>query len=241
MGIPNQFNDIIQKHLNVFASWIPIVNKFSLGDYGIFSDGVFSKLGNIKDDFQVSFTEGSGNEASIDFSSTASTTKKFNAGAQVDVIPEAAVNAKVEVNFQNEKSFLVKSPVITVVTIENVNSVAMQLKATGKWDGKWKVVHQVYNAQEAVIVSTISPNTTLTFGGDIKALEKLKLGNLGVTIGSDKELGLNIQGKSGAIGLGLFRVKTGIFGGVKTQILAEAIEEESSEEILSPGSITDDL
>ena len=43
MGIPNQFNDIIQKHLNVFASWIPIVNKFSLGDYGIFSDGVFSR------------------------------------------------------------------------------------------------------------------------------------------------------------------------------------------------------
>ena len=241
MGIPNQFNDIIQKHLNVFAAWIPIVNKYSLGDYGIFSDGVFSKLGNIKEDFQISFTEGSGNEASIDFTSSASNVKKFNAGAQVDVIPAAAVNAKVEVGFQNEKSFMVKSPVITVVTIENVNSVAMQLKATGKWDGKWKVVHQVYSAQDAVIVSTISPNTTLTFGGDVNALEKLKLGNLGVNISSDKELGLNIQGKSGVIGLGLFRIKTGIFGGSKTQILGEAIGEESEEEIVSPVSVSDNM
>jgi hypothetical protein len=41
MGLPNQFNDIIQKHLNVFAAWMPVVNKYSLGDYGVFSDGVF--------------------------------------------------------------------------------------------------------------------------------------------------------------------------------------------------------
>lgn len=243
MGIPNQFNDIIQKHLNVFAAWIPIVNKYGLGDYGIFSDGVFQKLGNIKDDFGVSYTEGSGNEASIDFTSSASNVKKFSAGAEVDVIPPAAVNAKVEVGFQNEKSFMVKSPVITVATIENVNAVAINLKATGKWDSKWKVVHQVYSAQDAVIVSTISPNTTLTFGGDVNALQKLKLGNLGVNISSNKELGLNIQGKSGVIGLGLFKIKTGIFGGMKTQILAEhgEAEDEAPEVILEPGDEKDDL
>jgi len=240
MGIPNQFNDIIKNHLNVFAAWIPVVNKYGLGDYGIFADGVFSKLGNIKDDFQVSFTEGSGAEASIDFTSSASAVRKFNAGAQVDVIPAAAVNAKVEVGFQNENSFMVKSPVITVAVIENVNAVAMQLKATGKWDGMWKVVYQVYSAQDAVIVSTISPNTTLTFGGDVNALEKLKLGNLGVNISSDKALGLNIQGKSGVIGLGLFRIKTGIFGGSKTQILGEAIGDEDAEEVASPVSLSDD-
>jgi hypothetical protein len=239
MGIPNQFNDIIKNHLNVFAAWIPIVNKYGLGDYGIFADGVFSKLGNIKDDFQVSFTEGSGAEASIDFTSSATTVRKFNAGAQVDVIPAATVDAKVEVGFQNENSFMVKSPVVTVAVIENVNAVAMQLKATGKWDGMWKVVYQVYSAQDAVIVSTVSPNTTLTFGGDVNALEKLKLGNAGVNISSDKALGLNIQGKSGVIGLGLFRIKTSIFGGSKTETLGEAIGDEDAEEVASPVSLSD--
>ena len=240
MGIPNQFNDIIKNHLNVFAAWIPIVNKYGLGDYGIFADGVFSKLGNIKDDFQVSFIEGSGAEASIDFTSSASSVKKFNAGAQVDTIPAATVDAKVEVGFQNENSFMVKSPVITVAVIENVNAVAMQLKATGKWDGVWKVVYQVYSAQDAVIVSTVSPNTTLTFGGDVNALEKLRLGNAGVNISSNKALGLNIQGKSGVIGLGLFMIKTGIFGGSKTKILGEKIGDEDAEEVASPVSLSDD-
>jgi hypothetical protein len=240
MGIPNQFNDIIKNHLNVFAAWIPVVNKYGLGDYGIFADGVFSKLGNIKDDFQVSFIEGSGAEASIDFTSSASSVKKFNAGAQVDTIPAATVDAKVEVGFQNENSFMVKSPVITVAVIENVNAVAMQLKATGKWDGVWKVVYQVYSAQDAVIVSTVSPNTTLTFGGDVNALEKLRLGNAGVNISSNKALGLNIQGKSGVIGLGLFMIKTGIFGGSKTKILGEKIGDEDAEEVASPVSLSDD-
>ncbi len=39
MGVPNQFNDIIQNHLNIFAAWVPIVNKYTLGDYGILPMG----------------------------------------------------------------------------------------------------------------------------------------------------------------------------------------------------------
>jgi hypothetical protein len=232
MGIPNQFNDIIQKHLNVFAAWMPIVNNYSLGDYGIFADGVFSKLGNIKDDFGVSFTEEPGQPAEIDFASEGGTIAKVGADTGVAVGGAGDVKVRVQIEFANEKSFLVKSPVINVANIRDVNEVAKKLKARGNWDGQWKVVYQVYSAQDAVIVSTIAANTKLDFSGDLTALEQMKLGSAGVKLDTNKALGLKINGKSGVIGLGLFRIKSKLFGGWNVDILAENTDEEQDDAIL---------
>lgn len=222
MAIPNDFNDIIKKQLNVFAAWIPIVNQFSLGDYGIFSNGVFSRLGNITDDFQISFDTEPGTPGSIDFTSADATVVKFAAGAKVDVIPAGQVNARVDIEFSNAKSFLIKSPVINVLTMKSINTIGNRIIALGdKWDGKWKVVSAVYTAEEAVIISSMSAGTKLSFSGDATALEQLKLGSAGISIGTNKELGLKIQGKTGTIGLGLFIIDTGFFGGVKIKVLAK--------------------
>ncbi len=221
MGVPNQFNDIIQKNLNVFAAWIPIVNKYKLGDYGVFANGIFSKLGNITDDFQVTFIEGSGSEASIDFTSEGARVTKLGGDANVPTGSPVNVKAAIEVEFSKEQSFLVKSPTITVSTIDNVNEVSKKLNETGKWDGQWKVVYQVYNALDAVIVSTIEAGTKLDFNGDATALEQMNLGHAGVNIDTNKTLGLNITGKSGIIGLGLFRIKSKLFGGKKVVVLSD--------------------
>jgi hypothetical protein len=241
MGIPNQFNDIIQKHLNVFAAWVPIVNNYALGDYGIMADGVFARLGNIKDDFGVTFQDEPGQEASIDFTSEGASITKIGGGGGVSVPPGGNVDVKVQIEFNREKSFLVKSPTITVSNIRNVNELARQLKATGQWDGKWKVVHQVYHALDAVIVSTIEAGTKLDFGGDLTALGQMKLGSAGVNIDTNKALGLKINGKGGIIGLGLFRIKSKLFGGWKVDIMAKETEEEEEEAILlKPGDIKKD-
>lgn len=210
MGIPNQFNDIIRKHLNVNAAWLPITNTFTLGDYGIITDGVFTKMGNIQE-YNVSFKSADGPDASIDFTSANTTVVKFAGGVQVDVIPAAAVDAKITFKFGNERSFMVKVPVIKVSAIENANQVALQLKNEKNWGKKWKVVFKVYHAIEPMIVSTISAGTDLTLSGDVNALKAFKVGSASLELGTTKELGLNIRGKEGVIGLGLFRLKSGKF------------------------------
>jgi hypothetical protein len=229
MGIPEQFNDIIRKHLNVNAAWLPIANNYSLGDYGIISDGVFMKMGNIRE-FNVSFTEAKGPEASIDFTSADTTVVKFAGGVQVNVIPPGAIDAKITFRFESGKSFLVKAPVITATMLENVNQVATLLQNTKNWERKWKVVFQVYNALDPVIVSTISAGTELTFSGDVDALKNFKVGNASVEIGTNKELGLNIRGKSGIIGLGLFKLK--LFGSGPAFLLADDKKAPAEIEIL---------
>jgi hypothetical protein len=123
-----------------------VVNKCSLGGYDVFSGDVFCKLGNISDDFGVAYKEDSGSEASIDFTSEGASSVKFVGDTKVDVINAGDVKARVEIEFSQEKYFLVKSPMVTVTTIDNVNVVAKALMDSEKWDGQWKVVYQVYNA-----------------------------------------------------------------------------------------------
>jgi hypothetical protein len=209
MGLPNQFNDIIHSHLNVHAAWLPMAQIYELGDYGIISDGVFAKLGNISE-FNVSFTSATGPETAIDYTSASTTVTKFAAGAQVDVIPAGAINAKVVFKFNKEKSFLIKSPVITVSAISNVQQVANQLKKAAGWKNSWKVVYETYRAQEAVVISTIDAGTEIAFSGEASALKDLKLGSAGIEYATSKKLGLDIRGKNGILGLGLFKLK--LFG-----------------------------
>lgn len=241
MGVPKDFNDIIQKQLNIFAAWVPIVNDYALGDYGVIADGVFAKLGNIKDDFGVTFQDEPGKEADIDFTSEGASVVKIGGEGGVNVPPGGDVKVKVQIEFSREKSFLVKSPTITVRNIKNINELAKQLKATDRWDGQWKVVHQVYNALDAVIVSTIAAGTKLDFSGDASAIGQMKLGSAGVNIDTNKTLGLKINGKNGVIGLGLFRIKSKLFGGWKVDVLAEKAREEEEEAIvLDPNDVKKD-
>jgi hypothetical protein len=208
VGIPKQFNSIVQEHLRAHAAWLPITNTYRLGDYGLIADGVFQKIGNIKDDFSVTFEEGEGPDASLDFVSSDTTVVNTVAGAQVDVIPEGALGGKVTYKFSQAASFLVKAATIKVKTIENLNKLASQLGKRSDWEKKWRVVWETYHAEDAAILSTIAPGTEVGFTGDAKALKQLHLGNVSADLGLNvnKELGLKVLGKAGVVALGLFKL-----------------------------------
>lgn len=234
MGLPNQFNDIIQKHLNVYAAWLPITNNFKLGDYGIFSDGVFIKMGNVGE-LGATFNTATGPDATIDFVSSDTTVVKFAAGEEVDLIPAGSIDVKITFKFNRERSFMVKAPLIKVNEIQNIQQLANQLKQVDGWEKKWKVVYQTYEAKEPVIVSTISAGTELTFGGEVEALKQLKLGAASVEMGTTKELGLNVKGKEGIIALGLFKLR--LIGGGINVLSAEEKQADAEVLVLTPTDI----
>jgi uncharacterized beta-barrel protein YwiB (DUF1934 family) len=219
MGLAKQFNDVIQKQLNVFAAWLPVSNTFQLGDYGVLDDGVFAKMGNIKEFGIDNIIREQGKEAKLDFTSDSTRVVNFAAGAQVNVIPEGAVDAKVTFHFEKAQSMLVKSPAVNVQQMQNVNEIGQKLMNNSKWDSKFKIVYQVYSAQDAAILSTITAGTEISFTGDAKALQKLNVGNASVGFTSNNKLGLDLQGKEGTIGLGLFQiVKGGVLGMGKKKV-----------------------
>jgi len=206
MGLPNMFNDIIHKDLNVYAAWLPITQNYELGDYGLISDGVFAKLGNIKE-FGVTLNSTRGPNVSLDYTSARTRVIKFAGGAEVDVIPAGAIDAKLSFKFETANSFLIKCPVISVNAITNVQQVANQLLKVNEWRRAWKVVYETYIAEDAVIMSTVDNDTEISFNGDAKALKELKIGTADIEFSSNKKLGLEIKGKDGVIALGLFKLK----------------------------------
>lgn len=221
-GIPSLFNDIIRKQLKVYAAWLPITNNLKLGDYGIISGDIFEPIGNIKDDFGISFDEVTGPEASIDFKSAGTRVLKFAGGAKVNVIPARTVDAKVNISFDKESSFLIQSPSIQVTSIPNPNAIAKKIIDLKEWERKYKVVYKILHATEAVIISTIDSGTEISFTGDLEALNNVQLGHAGLSFASNKSTGLKTIGKEGVIGLGLFRIKDGIFSKPDIDILRGA-------------------
>lgn len=209
MGIPKKFNDIVQQHLHAHAAWLPLLNKYRLGDYGLIADGVFNKIGNIKDDFGVTFEEEEGPQASLDFVSSNTTVVNTVGNVQVDVIPEGAVGVNVSYKFNDAQSFLVKAAKIKVRAIANLNKLVGQLQSRSDWESKWRVVWQAYHAEDAAVLSTIAAGTDVNFTGDAKALKKFHLGDVSASLGVSvsKELGLKVIGKGGVIALGLFKLR----------------------------------
>jgi hypothetical protein len=221
-SIPVLFNDIIRKQLKVYAAWLPITNNLKLGDYGILSGDIFEPIGNIQNDFGIPFDSEAGPDAEIDFKSSGTRTTKFSSGAKVNIIPVGSMDAKVSLVFEKESSFLIQSPSIRVTSIPNPNVIANKLMNHPDWERKFKVVYKVLHATEAVIISTIEAGTEINFTAGVNAIDalnKLQLGNAELSISSNKNTGLKIHGKEGVIGLGLFRIKDGIFSKPHIDIL----------------------
>lgn len=239
MGLAAQFETIIERQLNVHAAWVPVTTPYKLGDYGLISDGVFQKLGNISE-FNVQFTEGTGEDATLSFVSDNTVVIDSSAGADVTISPSADIKANITYKFQNEKSFLVKAPIINVSVIENVNQVAQQLKKVDAWRRVYKVVFQVYVAQNPLILSTVTGDTDVTIGGEGSALPQFNIGNASAnfSLKTTKELGLNISGKTGVIALGLFKLS--LIGG-NVSFLGTEEDDNIEPENLNEQSLTDDI
>ena len=237
MGIPEQLEQVMKRQLRAHVAWAPISNPFKLGDYGLIANGVFTKMGNTQEEFGISFNQAKGPDASLDFTSDSTSVVNFAGGAQVNVIPEGAVDAKVTFKFNKERSILIKSPTISVSNIENVRAVFNQLKSKEGWQRKFIVVHQTYLAQDAVVMTTIDAGTEITFSGNASALKQLKLADASVQFGSSKKLGLEFKGKTGIIALGLVRMRTNFLEPEIKFLKEEEIETEE----LNEAELQDDI
>jgi hypothetical protein len=213
MGTAQQFSAVLHNEIRVHAAWLPITNTFRIGDYGLISDGVFVGMGNIAE-YRVTPDVADGPPAAIDFKSEGTRYARLagDAGIEVPSLPDADVAAKLVIEFQRADSFLIRAR-ISCKLISNVAVVAEKLNATGRWQKRWAVVSGIYTGENALIVSARASGTKLEISGTAKALKQLDLGaaSAGFEITSSQNVGLQVLGETGVIGLSLF--KLGFFTG----------------------------
>jgi len=207
MGTAKDFDRILHKEIDVHAAWLPVTNVIKVGDFGLISDGVFARQGNIRDVFGVDFETDPGPAVNLDFKSEKVREVRFTAGAEVDVFPDQPLEAKLTINFERSKSFYLKAKLDTE-QMKNSFAVALALVSNPNWRRRFKVVSGVYNGTAPVIMSSRSGNTEVSISAKADVLQKFELGNAeaGLTFKSSSSLGLEILGEQGVVGLQLFQV-----------------------------------
>lgn len=220
MGTARDFDRILKQELNIHAAWLPVTNAFRLGDYGLISDGVLVAMGNIKDDFSVDFKQAPGPDAQLNFASKGTSMVRVAGGATVQQFPGGDVDAKLTVEFKREHSFFVKAK-LTVSQMQGLNEVARKLNSVPQWEGRFRVVSALYTGTGCALISSKAAGSKIELSGKAHALQQLDLGEAfaGVQVTNRTEIGLEIVGKKGVIGLAMF--KLGWFNPVKVLGAAE--------------------
>lgn len=238
MGTARDFDDILKRELNIHAAWLPVTNTFKLGDYGIVSDGVLVTMGNIKDDFGVTFTQAPGPNAQLNFASKGTSMVKVAGGATVQQFPGSDVDAKLTVEFKRERSFLLKVK-LTVSQMQGLNEVAGKLNKVPQWEGRFRVVSALYIGTNCALISSKAAGSKIELSGKANALQQLDLGaaSAEIQVTNSTEIGLEIVGKKGVIGLAMF--KLGWFNPVRVLGVGEQMPIETVKDW--PDSLPDDI
>lgn len=243
MGTASQFDRILKSELNIHAAWIPITNTFKVGDYGLVSDGVIVKGGNIKDDFDVDFRADSGKSIQLNFTSKGTTLVRTANGAQVHAFnDDNKVEGKLTVAFSTTNSFLLKA-VLASYEMQDLVIVARKLAAEEKWKRMYRVVSAVYSTKDCAIISAKSSDSSIELSGKADALRRFDLGAVAAGIDASKkqDIGLDILGSRGVVGLALFKLPMLLGDTPKVLSEHEDIKVETSFDRDWPETLPDDV
>ncbi|WP_422016783.1 hypothetical protein [Reyranella sp.] len=210
MGTGSDLDKILKTELNLHAAWIPIANTFRVGDYGLVSNGVVVKGGNIKDDFGIDFKAAGGTKKlQVNFMSKGTTLIRSANGAQVPAFTnDGDIDAKLTINFSITNSFLLKAAELNSFEMQDLINVARKLAEKKRWKRAYRVVSAVYSASDCAIISSKSSNSSIELSGKANALRHFDMGaaSVGIEVSKKQDIGLEIIGERGVLGLALFKL-----------------------------------
>lgn len=208
MGVPAEFSKRLHEAIGAHSAWPPVTNSFGLGDYGLVSDGIFQRLGNIQE-FDIGFASSESPAADLDMKSSDATRVAMVANVVVDALPPAPIDAKLRIELGGKGSYYAKATRMTSVDMTNVGQVAGALERAPGWRRKYRVVRSVIVAHDCLLVTASADQATFELSGNADVLNVLNIGAAGasVSITNDTNIGVTIVGRTGVIGLRLFKLK----------------------------------
>lgn len=238
MGTARRFSRILHREVDLHAAWLPVTNTFRLGDYGMVSDGVLVKMGNI-DEFGVAPLARAGPPVELRFRSDGTKVRRVVGGADVPTFPQADLGADIVIDFRAADSFYVSASLVSE-EIQNVAQVGAALRNAEGWRRRYRVVSSVYSAEPCTMLSSREANSRVTISGTADALRLLELGraHAGVTVSSEESLGLNLTGRRGVVGLRMFKLRA--LGGGTRLLDADDDRQDLIEHVVDE-DLTDDI
>ena len=213
MALKREFNRLLHSELNCHAAWPPLANSFALGDYGLFDDGVFQRLGNVSE-YGATFKSSESVGAALKLSSEK--TREIEVKPQVDLaggLPGIAAipsgQAQLQFHFEKDDSIVIRAADVRLQEIEDIQQLAQKLAKIPQWKTRFKVVRQVWTVRDALVLAARSGNSQVSLQGDIDAVRALQRGKVeaSMSVHSSGDVAFEMVGRSGNLGVGLFRLR----------------------------------
>ena len=208
MSIARAAARILRDQLRAHVAWLPLGNTFDLGDFGVFSGGVFVRLGNVVN-LGVKFERIHGRDTAFEFRSEGVRETRLSGGVAVGAFTDGDDDASLNVTFADEDSLLIRTSTLQVSEIKEILPVAAALRSHPQWRLRYRVVHRLWTAVDGVFLSSRGADASIDFTGSVAALQALQSGraNSTVQVGQRSNVGLDLVGQTGPLALGLFRVR----------------------------------
>jgi len=210
MAIPKKYDKRMRQSWGMHAVWFP-GTKISVGDIvQKAKDGTFQPVGKLKN-FGVDVKTTKSEALKTGFKSAATKVRFFQGGVEVPAAKvDVVADANVEMEFTSADSFIVSTPIGSVVTIDNLLSIGNQVTGIANWShSKWFIVRQVLTANGFSVLGSEKRGRKLGFSGKGRAV--LDFATLGLTAGIKKtgnvQLDVEFLGKKGALAIDLAQVK----------------------------------
>lgn len=208
MSIAKATARILRQQLRAHVAWLPLTNTLDLGDYGVFSGGVFVPMGNIRKlgvDFDTERSDG----GPFEFRSEGTRETKLSGGVAVERLAADDPEAALRISFSADESLLIRTHQLSISEISEIVPVAAALRRHPLWRMRYRVVHRLWTANRGIFITSRGTNASIDFSGSVSALQALQAGkaDIDVQIGARTNVGLDLVGITGPLALGLFRVR----------------------------------
>jgi hypothetical protein len=211
MSLPETFDKHLRKAINARSVWMP-GSPVQIGDImirkdGLFDHGPFKQVGHISE-FGASIKSAAHIDVSLDLASSKVKQRVFQGGVETgkDKL-DLAAEASVKFEFNGSSEFLLKTPSLSGLSIQNLLMIAGQLVGKPGWQhDDFFIVNETYGATDWTFLGTKESNASFEFSG--KGAGILSLLSAGVSAGlkSSGTIDVKLAGKTGMVGMNLVRI-----------------------------------
>lgn len=208
MSLARSAARVIRQQLRAHVAWLPLANNFQLGDFGVISSGIFTRLGNVRNlgcKFAVRSTAG----APFEFRSGGTTEVTIEADAKGQLAAGVDAEAGLRISFASAESLYLRASEIMVHEIDELIPVASVLRNHSQWRLRYRVIHRLWVGTDAVFITSAETDACIELRGSAEAIHGVQQGRvkLDLKVHNKTNVGLDLIGHTGPIALGLFRVR----------------------------------
>ncbi len=208
MSLPKIFDEQLQDALHARAVWMP-GKPIQIGDIMVRRDDSFHKVGHIAD-FGATIRSSPHSDKSLDLVTSKVKQRLIQGGVELPSTAglDLAAEASVSYSFAGKSQFILKTPNLKGLSIDNMLMIAGQLAKLPAWKhDKFFIVEETYGAEMWSFLGTKESATDVQLSGKGSAILSFLSAGLSAGLKSSGNIDVKMLGSGGMLAMNLVRIR----------------------------------